>query len=491
MNDFDKYLKEIGEIGFVTEVLNTIVFANGLPGAKPNEIVVFETGELGQILSLLSDSVEILTFSNNSFKSGTRLVRTGSSLKLPVGEELLGNIIDPLGNSLEETKKIKTPKTLANLNHEPPGITTRKTIKRPFETNVSMVDLMVPLGKGQRELVIGDRKTGKTSFLLQTIYTQAKLGSICIYACIGKRKIDIKKAQEFFIEHKIMDKVIIVASTSTHPTGLIYLTPSSAMAIAEYFRDLGKDVLVILDDMLTHAKYYREISLLGKKFPGRNSYPGDIFYVHAGLIERAGNFITKSGGESSITCLAVAETSQGDLSGYIQTNLISMTDGHLFFDTDMFYRGQRPSVNPFLSISRVGRQTQSKVKRSINRELISFLTLYEKVRNFAHFGSELNQSARITIEMGDNIMNIFKQAAGETIPSNVQALIFTILWGHLNGENNADILAQKRAKLITLYNTNVKFRDDLDKFVESSVSLNDFMSKLKKNTKYVEQILSL
>ncbi len=486
---FEKLIDKVGEIGFVTQIIDTIVYASGIPGAKPDEIIVFESGETGQVLSVLSDEVEILTFSNKKLKVGTRLTRKNSTLKIPIDENMLGKIIDPLGNLLEGKKTAEKINSFP-VNTEPLGITQRKGIKKYLETGVSMVDLMIPLGKGQRELVVGDRKTGKTSFLLNTILTQAKQGNICIYACIGKRKIDIKKAQEFFIKNKITDNVLIIASTSTDPAGVIYITPYSAMAAAEYFRDKEKDVLVVLDDMSTHAKFYREISLLGKRFPGRNSYPGDIFYIHAKLIERAGNFFTKSG-ERAITCIPVVETTQGDLSGYIQTNLMSMTDGHLFFDSNLFYQGQRPSINPFLSVTRVGRQTQSDIKRSLNRELTTFLTLYEKVQNFVHFGSELNDSAKVTLETGAKIMKLFEQPSGKLIPSNVQVITLTLFWKNFLNDNSIDAIVEKRDKMIELYEKDKNFRDKLDLLLNNASSLNDLLNKIKNDGPFVSKLIEL
>lgn len=490
MTLFEKQAEKIGEIGYVTQVIDTIAYANGIPGATPDEVIEFETGEKGQVLSLLSDTVEILTFSDKPVKVGTRLTRTGSTLKIPAGDELLGTIIDPLGNIMVEAKTKKKIASEILINEEPEGILDRKTIRKYLETGISIVDLMVPLGKGQRELVIGDRKTGKTSFLMHTILTQAKQGNICIYTCIGKRKIDIKKAEEFFVKNGILDKVIIVASTPTDPAGIIYITPYSAMALAEYFRNKGKDVLVIFDDMSTHAKFYREIALLGKRFPGRNSYPGDIFYVHAKLIERAGNFKTKYG-ENAITCIPVAETTQGDLSGYIQTNLMSMTDGHLFFDNNLFFQGRRPAINPFLSVTRVGRQTQSEIKRSINRELITFLTLYEKVQNFIHFGSELNESTKVTLATGNKIIKLFDQPSGNLIPSNVQTLIFTLLWGNILPDVTVEQLIEMRNKMSVKYFKDEKFRKQLDDFVESAQNLNELLTKTKKDGLVFTQILKI
>ena len=287
-----------------------------------------------------------------------------------------------------------------------------------------------------------------------------------------------------------MDKVLLIASTSTDPAGTIFVTPYSAMAAAEYFKDKGKDVLVVLDDMSTHAKFYREISLLGKRFPGRNSYPGDIFYVHAKLMERAGNFSTTNG-ETAITCLPVVETTQGDLSGFIQTNLMSMTDGHLFFDSNLFYQGRRPAINPFLSVTRVGRQTQSSIKRSINREITSFLTLYERIQNFVHFGSELNESSKITLDTGAKIQKLFDQPSNEIIPINVQVIIFVMVWGTLLPNLKIEEVIEKRKKLTELYLKDPKLQKELDEMIETSETLNELLKKTTPENKIIEKILNL
>lgn len=485
MKDFSYYLNSIGEIGYVEQTTSAIIYASGLPFVKPGELVLFETKDpnqkasLGQVLSLASDAVEILVFSKDLLTSGTKIVRTNEFLKIPLGRELLGNIIDPLGKSLENKLLITKPSSiLGSINTLPSGITTRKAIKRHFVTGVPIVDLLLPLGYGQKQLIIGDRKTGKTDFLLQSVLTQAKLGNICVYAAIGKRKLDIKKLKDVFAKYEIMDRIVIVACGSQDPTGLIYLTPYSAMTISEYFRDEGVDVLLVLDDLSTHAKFYREISLLGKKFPGRNSYPGDIFYTHASLLERAGNFITAKG-ERAITCLPVAETIQGDLSGYIQTNLMSMTDGHLYFDTDLFGKGRRPAVNPFLSVTRVGKQTQSNVKREINREILSFLTLFEKMQSFTHFGAELSETTKVTISVGQELIKFFQQPSSSTIPINAQILLFCLLWLNVVQKFSFFEKEEDVEKIIRLYETREDFQKLVDSTIDTATSFNNLLGTIK------------
>lgn len=478
MRDFNYYLNLTDEIGYVEQVTDAIIYVSGLPMVKPEEIVVFETGEFGQVFSIEPEIVEILIFSKNSIKPGVRVARTNESLHVPTGVELLGRVINPVGLAIDGERSIKAPKDKRPINVIPAGITKRSAITKPFETGVLIVDMAIPLGHGQRELVVGDRKTGKTSILTRSILTQTRKGNICIYGAIGKKKIDVKKIQEFFRKEGVLDKMIIVAAVSEDPAGLIYLTPYTAMAMSEYFRDQGKDVLVVLDDLSTHAKFYREIALLGKKFPGRNSYPSDIFYVHARLMERAGNFKTENG-DGSITCFPVAETAQGDLSGYIETNLMSMTDGHLYFDKDLFYLGRRPAVNPFLSVTRVGRQTQTNLRREINREIISFLNLYEKLQAFVHFGAELNESIKATLATGEKIIRFFNQETNETMPLNLQIVIFCMIWVNVIG--NKDPLSTKKeiSNLYNAYHKDPKFKADADKLTETA-SFNSLLGIVKK-----------
>ena len=487
MKNFDYYLNLTSEIGFVQQVNSAIIYVDGLPKVKPEEIVFFETGEFGMVLSLTPETIEILVFSEKPIKNGTKVVRTNEFIKVPVGNSLLGSIIDPMGNPLYLTKPSKTAFSLRLINNAAAGILSRKTINRQLETGVPIVDLIMPLGFGQRELIIGDRKTGKTNFLMQTILSQAKQNNICIYAAIGKKILDIKEAEEFFRKNGVMDRVVIVSSRIQDPIGITYLVPYSAMAIAEYFRDEGSDVLLVLDDLVTHAKLYREISLLGKRFPGRNSYPGDIFYTHARLLERAGNFITNKG-EKSITCLPVAESTQGDLSGYIQTNIMSMTDGHLYFDSELFAKGRRPAINPFLSVTRVGRQTQSSLERDINRELLSFLTIYEKMQNFSHFGAELNEGIKSTLSFGEKITAFLDQPLSTITPLNLQLILFAMLWNN-KLQNTKDSQDLDLEKIVNLYNTNDNIKKIIDDLVVESSSFNGLLAVIKDRSEEILQKL--
>ncbi|NTV31610.1 hypothetical protein HGA91_06560 [candidate division WWE3 bacterium] len=448
---FAEYFDSIGEFGYVKEVRHPIVVVVGLPNVRLYEVVVFDDGKIGEVFTINHDVVEILVFSQDPIRVGTQVVRSDTFITVPVGKELLGYVFDPLGNLLSTEDMYEKPTEYRPIDHEIGAIQTRSRIKRPFTTGVTVVDMMVPLGKGQRELILGDRKTGKTSFLLSAIKNQVHEDSLVVYACIGAKKAEIKRLQEHFRRERIDKNMVMVVTSSNDSPSLVYLTPYSAMTIAEYFRDLGQDVLLILDDLSQHAKFYREISLLARRFPGRDSYPGDIFYTHAKLIERAGNFRHPEKGEVSITCLPVIETVDGDISGYIPTNLMGMTDGHIFFDSNAYYNGKRPAINIQLSVTRVGRQTQTNLKREINRELGAFLSAYEKSQTYSHFGAELTDEVKQMIALGDRIHDLFDQHYNLIIPPDVQLILFALIWIGALSDKNTEALFEVRKKLIDIY----------------------------------------
>lgn len=451
MENYTKYLNSIGEFGIVREVNHPIVIVSGLPYTRPHEIVLFETGQWGEVYAIEKDIIEVLVFSKDPIKVGTQITRTNNFLSIPVGKELLGSIIDPLGTPISASFIYKRPKENREIITDVVGIGPRRRITKPLKTGVSIVDIMMPLGKGQKELIIGDRKTGKTSFLLSTIKNQIQNGTICIYGAIGRKKSDIKKLQEFFKKENLEKNIVIVASSSQDSPSLINLTPYSAMTIGEYFRDAGHDVLVVLDDLSTHAKFYREIALIAKRFPGRESYPGDIFYTHARLLERAGNFTHPDKGEVTITCLPVVEIVEGDLTGYIATNIMGMTDGHIFFDSNVYYKGRRPAINLSLSVTRVGRQTQSVLKKEINRELTAFLELYEKMENFSHFGAELSEKIKGILRTGQKIYRFFTQNYMLVIPEEIQLIIFSLIWSKALDDKPDDYIEELQVQILKAY----------------------------------------
>jgi F-type H+-transporting ATPase subunit alpha len=300
--------------------------------------------------------------------------------------------------------------------------------------------------------------------------------------------VDIKDLQQYLIDEKAISNTIIIASHSQDPSGMIYLTPFTAMAVAEYFCDQGLDTLVILDDLTTHAKFYREISLIAKKFPGRESYPGDIFYLHSRLLERAGNFAVADG-EASITCLPVAESLEGDITGYIQTNIMSMVDGHIFFDSDLFTKGRRPAINPFISVTRVGNQTQSQVRRDIHREIITVLNLFEKAETFAHFSNTLIESTKMSLATGEKILAFLSQESTTTIPSNVQAIFFAMIWLHFWNEGEIEKIKTSFKKVVDQYISNKKVSKVIDEMINQSSSFNDLLARVDSNRNNLKKII--
>lgn len=475
MKAFDEYLKESGEVGYVVRSLQSLVYIDGLPNIHPSELVVLEDGNMGSVIGLSESEVEVLLLTTQSCKVGTKAARVGSRLEVGVGEELMGLTVDPLIRDYQSRKPIKTAKNRPS-DVAPVGISSRVNITKPFETGVTWVDLIVPLGRGQRELVIGDRKIGKTDFLLQVMLAAASRNEVCVYAAIGKHKQDIKEAQEFISEREISKNTTMVVSSASDPAGMIFLTPYTAMAVAEEFRDQGRDVLLILDDMTAHAKYYREIMLLAKRFPGRSSYPGDIFYVQSRLLERAGNF-----SNGSITALPVAELIMSDMSGYIQTNLMAITDGHILFDTDYYNQGRRPAINPFLSVSRVGHQTQSELMRDVSREATSFLVKLTEVRQYMHFGAELSESTRRVLALGEQVMVFFEQTPQSSIPLTLNVVMLGGIWAGLWKDKKPTELKAYLGKLVELYQTDKIFFQWANELVSGKNTLSELVDAIKKD----------
>ncbi len=486
MYDFTAQLEQTGEYGLVTSVHPPLVVLSGLAGVWIGEMIVFENGAIGEVFVLERDQVQVQIFSAIPISVGIKATRTGKTVAAPVGDELLGKIINPLGDSMSAHQEYTRPTEEREVDTQAPGITARAKITKAFITGTSVIDMMIPLGAGQKELIIGDRKTGKSSFLFSVIKNQVKQGTIAIYGAISKQKGDIKKIQDFFASEGLTNNTVIVATEADDSPSLIYLTPYTAMMIGEYFLQKGHNVLVVLDDLSTHAKFYREISLLANRFPGRDSYPGDIFYTHARLLERAGNFKFEDG-ERSLTVLPVAEIVEGDFTGYIATNLMGMTDGHIFFDSNVYYRGVRPAVNISLSVTRVGRQAQSNLSRSINRELTAFLSLYEKMQNLSHFGAELTDSVKQVLHTGEMVYAFFEQQYKVVIPLEVQIILFSMLWLRFFEKAGKEEIAQYRDALHKAYQ-NPSNRQLIDGFLQKSETFNDLLGTI---TQYKKQLLEM
>ncbi len=477
MNTYASYLESTGEIGYIAELRPGIVSVEGLPKVKLFELVLLEDGTQGQVIGMSRDRVDLILFTNASVKVGMKVARTNERLQIPVGEGLCGTTVSPLGVRLDSIEPIKAKET-RSIDTRPAGIMARVPISKPLETGVSIVDTVVPLARGQRELVIGDRKSGKTSFLLQSVISQARQGVVCIYCAVGKRETDIKHLEENFNKNGIRNKTVIVAASSTESSGLQFLAPYSAMTIAEYFRDQGQDSLVVFDDLTSHANIYREISLLLRRFPGRSAYPGDIFYTHARLLERGGNFKVGTG-SASISCFPVVQSVIGDLAGYITTNVMSMTDGHIFFDMQLFDQGRRPAVNPFLSVTRVGLQAQTPLLRDLSRQLSSFLVYYERIKQYTHFGSEVSQSVRDAIGLGERIFVFFQQLPTEIVPMTVNVYTLALLWTGLWSDQTAIKLKPILRSIVDRYQKDANFKKAIDDMVATSSTFTDVMNKAK------------
>ena len=483
MKSFQEHLEFTNEVGFVEAVNNSVISVSGLPKAMPQELIMLETGEMGYILNLHKDLCDVLLFEKIPIKTGIKVARIDKTLSIALSPELLGKSIDPFGKPLDKSIDLQLNNAVERIvDISPIGIGSRNRISTTLETGVALVDLILPLGKGQRELIVGDRKTGKTNFLLQSMVMQARLSAVCIYVAIGKKQSNYKAIEEYMKSQGIYDNCVLVASSAEDTAAKIFLSPYSGMTIAEYFLSLGKDVFIILDDLTTHAKYYRQISLLVKRFPGRNSYPADIFYAHSRLLERAGNFKiqTDSGiSERSITCFPVADTLQGDLSGYIQTNLMSMTDGHLYFDIDLYGKGRRPPIHPFLSVTRIGRQTQDSLRQTLSREIFSFLSLHEKMQNFSHFGAEVSGTVADTLKTGMKITAFFDYLSQKVLRLELQIFLFTLLWVDVWREKTIDDMKKDMDRIMDLYSKDETLQGEVKLMIKSSDSFNKLLGSVR------------
>ena len=485
MKDFDYYLNESGEYGLVEKVATPLVWLTGLPSAKPDQLVMFENGSIGEVFTLEENLVQVALISDKAVDSGTRATLMNDRLKVAVGQELLGQMVDSIGNVISPIEKPFDFKEFRYTDTIPKSIIERKRIKDRLVTGVSVIDLIHPLGKGQRELVVGDRKTGKTSFLFPMMTKQARDNSVVVFASIGKKSNETKRIYNMLKSAGVLKNTVIVASMANQSPSLIYHTPFTAMTIAEYFRDQGRDVVIVLDDLSTHAKFYREMALIGKRFPGRDSYPGDTFHVHARILERAGNFINKDGSENSITCFPIAETMYNDLTNYIVSNLIGITDGHILFDNIEFSKGRRPAVNIFLTVTRVGRQTQSHLQRQVSERLVAFLNEYSKLQRFLQFSAELSDEIRKSLRIGKVLYEFFNQKTKETVDERVQLVVAVMIWNGLFLDEMDERINQYRDILSDLALENKKFSEMLDEIV----SLGDIDKLIKELTNRKVEII--
>lgn len=415
------------EIGYAVSISNYLVWVNGLPNVRINEVVESEASARGLIVSIQEDLVGVLMLDDAKIKPQQSFKRTGKELSIATGSHLLGRTINPLGAPIDGKGGFGSLGQEIALEQPPTSIKSREKITRQFETGVVAVDMLVPLAYGQRELIIGDSHSGKTGFLIDTVVNQKDRNVICIYSLIGKPVREIHSIVDVLKGTEALKYTAVVASTSSDMASLVYLTPLVAVTLAEYFQKRGLDVILILDDMGVHAKFYREISLLSGKPPGRDSYPGDIFYQHAKLVERAGNF-NKTYGGGSITALPVIETNLDDFSSYMTTNLMGMTDGHLLFSAARYRQGFRPSIDISLSVSRVGRQTQNLVQKALADRVKALISESARLQAYSRLGSEVSPQTQLILKQGAQIEIILKQLALDKLPILIQMILLGLVF---------------------------------------------------------------
>jgi len=423
---------EVEQIGTVMQVGDGIARLYGLEEVMASELLEFPNGTYGVALNLEEDNVGCVIMGPYSdIKEGDTVKRTGRIASVPVGEQLVGRVVNPLGQPLDGGGEIKAD-TYRPVEVSAPGVIYRQAVNQPLQTGLKAIDSMIPIGRGQRELIIGDRQTGKTALAVDTILNQKNGDVICIYVAIGQKASTVAGVVDVLRKHGAMDYSIVVSATASEPAPVLYLAPYAGTAMGEEFMYNGGDVLVVYDDLSKHAVAYREMSLLLRRPPGREAFPGDVFYLHSRLLERAAKLSDARGG-GSLTALPIIETQAGDISAYIPTNVISITDGQIYLETDLFYAGTRPAVNVGRSVSRVGGKAQVRAMRQVAGRLRLDLSQYRELEAFAQFGSDLDKATQARLVRGERIVEILKQGQYEPMPVEEQVVsIYTAVNGYLD-----------------------------------------------------------
>jgi F-type H+-transporting ATPase subunit alpha len=412
---------DVSEVGTILSVGDGIARIHGLDRCMAGELLELPHGVFGLALNLEEGSVGAVLFGEfMKIKEGDTVKRTGRIVEVPIGKGLIGRVVDPLGQPQDGKGPVQTDQT-GTLERIAPGVVDRQPVKEPLQTGVKAIDAMIPIGRGQRELIIGDRQTGKTAIAVDTILNQKGNGVICVYVAIGQKRSTIAQVVKTLDDHKAMDYTIVVAASASEPATMQYIAPYAGCAMGEYFRDNKQHALVIYDDLSKHAAAYREISLLLRRPPGREAYPGDVFYLHSRLLERAAKLNDKLGA-GSLTALPVIETQAGDVSAYIPTNVISITDGQIYLESDLFFSGVRPAVNVGLSVSRVGGNAQTKAMKSVAGTLRLDLAQYRSMAAFAQFGSDLDKATQSQLHRGKRLTELLKQGQYQPIPVEKQII---------------------------------------------------------------------
>ena len=435
---YDNAIKQ-NETGTVLVVGDGIARASGLINCMAGELLEFEDGSFGMAQNLEENSVSIVLFGDDSgIGEGQTVKRTGKVVSVPVGEAMIGRVVNALGQPIDGAGPVVTSEYRA-IESPAPGICERQGVNQPLQTGIKAIDSMVPIGRGQRELIIGDRQTGKTTLAADTIINQKGKDVICIYVAIGQKRSTVSSLVETLTRNGAMDYTIVVAATASEASPLQYIAPYSGCAMGEYFMYKGKDVLIIYDDLSKHAVAYRALSLLIRRPPGREAYPGDVFYLHSRLLERAARLDEAHGG-GSLTALPIIETQAGDVSAYIPTNVISITDGQIFLETELFHSGVMPAVNPGISVSRVGGNAQIKAMKKVAGTLKLIYSQYRELQSFAQFGSDLDADTKARLEQGARIVEVLKQNQNAPVPVEKQvAILYAVTKGILSRVATEDV----------------------------------------------------
>ena len=435
---YDNAIKQ-NETGTVLMVGDGIARASGLINCMAGELLEFKDGSFGMAQNLEENSVSIVLFGDDSgIGEGQTVKRTGKVVSVPVGEAMIGRVVNALGQPIDGAGPVVTNEYRA-IESPAPGICERQGVNQPLQTGIKAIDSMVPIGRGQRELIIGDRQTGKTTLAADTIINQKGKDVICIYVAIGQKRSTVSSLVETLTRNGAMDYTIVVAATASEASPLQYIAPYSGCAMGEYFMYKGKDVLIIYDDLSKHAVAYRALSLLIRRPPGREAYPGDVFYLHSRLLERAARLDEAHGG-GSLTALPIIETQAGDVSAYIPTNVISITDGQIFLETELFHSGVMPAVNPGISVSRVGGNAQIKAMKKVAGTLKLIYSQYRELQSFAQFGSDLDADTKARLEQGARIVEVLKQNQNAPVPVEKQvAILYAVTKGILSRVATEDV----------------------------------------------------
>ncbi|UUV19023.1 F0F1 ATP synthase subunit alpha [Fusobacteria bacterium ZRK30] len=474
--EIENYKKslDIKTSGSVVEVGDGIARIYGLSNAKAGELLEFPNGVRGMVQNLEENNVgAVLLGDATAVKEGDEVRATGEIASVPAGEALLGRVVNALGDPIDGKGEIKA-ETRMNIEKKATGIIQRKPVHEPMQTGIKSIDGMVPIGRGQRELIIGDRQTGKTAVAIDTIINQKGTGVKCVYVAIGQKRSTVVNIVKKLEDAGAMDNTIVVAATASEAASLQYIAPYSGVAMAEYFSEKGEHVLIIYDDLTKHAIAYREMSLLLKRPPGREAYPGDVFYLHSRLLERAAK-LSDEMGAGSITALPIIETQAGDVAAYIPTNVISITDGQIFLTTDLFNAGQRPAVDAGISVSRVGGSAQIKAMKQVASKVKLELSQYNEVLSFSQFGSDLDKATKAQLERGHRIMAMLKQAQYRPYKVEEQVISFyAVTKGHLDsvalediGRFESDLIADLRNNSTVL--NEIAEKKALDKDLEAKI----------------------